>query len=80
MGGKKKKRDDLGHWAREAHGYPSLSGQEGIEPEKRGLDGRERGAEGEGPNGPPNRILHLRVILGLYTVCAQSVCKANVGQ
>lgn len=76
---REKKRDDL--WALgegEPHGYPSLSGREGREREKKGLDGGVRGAEGEGPNRAPNHILHLRVILGVY-VCVHSVCKANVG-
>lgn len=72
--GKKKKRDDL--WAlgeTEPRGYPSLSGREVREREKRGLDGRVRGAEGEGPNGPPNHILHLRVILGVYILSAMQM-------
>lgn len=73
-GGKKKKRDDL--WAlgeTEPRGYPSLSGREVREREKRGLDGRVRGAEGEGPNGPPNHILHLGVILGVYILSAMQM-------
>lgn len=73
----RKKRDDL--WALgegEPHGYPSLSGREGGEREKKGLDGGVRGAEGEGPNGAPNHVLHLKVILGVY-VC---VCKVSAKQ
>lgn len=72
MGGGK--RDDL--WAQgetEPRGYPSLSGREVREREKRGLDGRVRGAEGEGPNGPPNHILHLGVILGVYILSAMQM-------
>lgn len=63
---KKKKSDDL--WALgegEPHEYPSLSGREGREREKKELDGGVWGAEGERPNGAPNHILHLWVILGL---------------
>lgn len=66
------KRDDL--WALgegEPHEYPSLSGGER---EKRGLDGGVRGAEGEGANGAPNHILHLRVILGLYICIYICIC------
>lgn len=49
------------------------------EQEKRGLDGRVLGAEGEGANGPPNHVLHRRVILGRYNVYerVQSKCGAD---
>lgn len=66
-----------GRWAKESH--------EGIhlcqdEREERGLDGGVRGAEGEGPNGAPNHILHLWVILGVYICmcvkCLRSKCGA----
>ncbi len=70
-------RDDL--WALgegEPHEYPSLSGRGGREREKKGLDGGVWGAEGEGPNGAPNHILHLRVILGVYILYIyMHVCK-----
>lgn len=73
---REKKRDDL--WALgegEPHEYPSLSGREGREREKKGLDGGVRGAEGEVPNGAPNHILHLRVILGVCMyVCMCAKC------
>lgn len=70
------KRDDL--WAlgeTEPRGYPSLSGREVREREKRGLDGRVWGAEGEGPNGPPNHPSSWS-----YFGCIYIVCNANVGQ
>lgn len=76
-GEKRKKRDDL--WALgegEPQGYPSLSGREGGEREKKGLDGGVQGAEGEGPNGAPNHVLHLEVILGVYV----RVCKVSAKQ
>lgn len=75
---RKKKRDDL--WALgegEPHEYPSLSGREGREREKKGLDGGVWGAKGEGPNGAPNHILHLRVILGVCMYVCMYVCKVS---
>lgn len=54
------------HRAKESHTSIHLcQGGEGRAREKKGLDGGVWGAEGEGANGAPNHILHLRVILGV---------------
>lgn len=68
---KERKKDDL--WALgngEPHEYPSLSRGEGRANEKKGLDGGECRAEGEGANRAPNHILDL----GLFWVYIYAIC------
>lgn len=71
-----KNRDDLYPLGRaEAHGYPSLSGRKGRQQERRGLDEGVRSAQGEGPNGVSNHILHLTAYSGcIYAyMCAKQM-------